>query len=252
MVIVGAPGSTQPSLTPPTAAELLAEQGDWAVTSANTLQLFKPGTWVLRELATSYGDQTVWATASDSAQASYVNGKLQVCYRSEPCASSTQWLMPAGPSYTLVNPPLSQGPSLPSSLSQLLATLNTYATGCIDVAGDGNAVNALANVMFGYANRGGLNGNWFLLLADMPGVTVKQVTDVTGGADLAFSYPFTGGITEVLLNASTGQLVGYSARRRRDGGHEGSEGLRARQLYAGGRSAKACPSAADPPLEEKG
>ena len=31
MVIVGAPGSTQPSLTPPTAAELLAEQADRAV-----------------------------------------------------------------------------------------------------------------------------------------------------------------------------------------------------------------------------
>jgi hypothetical protein len=209
-VIVGAPGSTQPSLTPPTAAELLAEQGDRAVTFTNTLPLLvKPGTWVLRELATSSGDQTVWATADDSAQASYVNGKLQICYRSELCASSTQWLMPAGPSYTLVNRPLSQGPSLPSSLSQQLSTLNTYGTGCTDVAGDCNAVNALANVLFGYANRGGLNGNWFLLLADIPGVTVKQVTDVTGRADLAFSYPFTGGITEVLLNASTGQLAGY-------------------------------------------
>ncbi len=104
-VIVGAPGSTQPSLTPPTAAELLAEQADRAVIFTNTLPPFvRPGTWILRELATSSGDQTVWATADDSEQASYVNGTLQVCSRSAACARSTQWLMPVGPSYTLVNP----------------------------------------------------------------------------------------------------------------------------------------------------
>jgi hypothetical protein len=218
MVVVGAPGSTQPSLTPPSAAELLAEQADRAVTFTNTLPFFaKPSTWVLRELATSSGDQTIWATADDSAQASYVNGKLEVCYRSAPCAKSTQWLMPAGPSYTLVNPPFPLGrppykhlpPSLPQSLPQLLAALNAYRTGCADVAGDCNAVNAMANIMFGYTNRGGLNGDWFLMLADIPGVTVKQVTDVTGQADVAFSFPFTDGITEILFNASTHLLAGY-------------------------------------------
>lgn len=36
MVIVGAPSSTQPSLILPTAAELLAEQADRAVTFTNT------------------------------------------------------------------------------------------------------------------------------------------------------------------------------------------------------------------------
>jgi hypothetical protein len=51
------------------------------------------------------------------------------------------------------------------SLPQLLATLNSYRTGCADVAGDCNAVNAMANVIAGYANRGGPQGNWFLLLA---------------------------------------------------------------------------------------
>jgi hypothetical protein len=218
MVIVGAPGSTQPSLTPPTAAELLAEQADRAVTFTNTPPLFaKPSTWILRELATSSGDQTVWATADDSKQASYVNGKLKVCSRSAACAKSTQWLMPAGPSYTLVNPPFPQGrpsfkdlpPGLPDSLPQLLAALNAYHTGCTDVAGDCNAVNAMANMIAGYANRGGTPGNWFLMLADIPGVTVQQVTDVTGQADVAFRFPFTDGITEILFNAGTHQLVGY-------------------------------------------
>jgi hypothetical protein len=218
MVIVGAPGSTQPSLTPPTAAELLAEQADRAVTFTNTAPLFaEPSTWILRNLATSSGDQTVWATADDSEQASYVNGKLQVCSRSAACAKSTQWLMPAGPSYTLVNPPRPQGrppfkhlpPSLPDTLPQLLALLNTYRTGCADVAGDCNAVNAIANTNFGYVNRGGPQGNWFLMLADIPGVTVQQVTDVTGQADVAFRFPFSDGVTEILLNASTYQLVGY-------------------------------------------
>lgn len=218
MVIVGAPGSTQPSLTPPTAAELLAEHADRAVTFTNTLPLFaKPGTWILRDLATSSGDQTVWATADDSEQASFVNGKLQVCSRSAACAASTQWLMPAGPSYTLVNPPFPQGPppwkhlppGLPESLSQLLAVLNSYHTGCSDVAGDCNAVNAMANIMAGYANRGGLDGNWFLMLAEVPGVTVRQVTDVTGQADVALSFPFTDGITQILFNASSYRFTGY-------------------------------------------
>ncbi|HEV2255454.1 MAG TPA: hypothetical protein VGS06_19950 [Streptosporangiaceae bacterium] len=218
MVIVGAPGSTQPSLTPPTAAELLAEHADRAVTFTNTPSLIvQPSTWVLRDLATSSGHQTVWATADDSEQASFVNGTLQVCSRSAACATSTQWLMPAGPSYTLVNPPIPQGrppfkhlpPSLPDSLPQLLATLNTYATGCTDVAGDCNAVNAMANIIAGYANRGGPQGDWFLMLADIPGVTVQQVTDVTGQADVAFRFPFTDGITEILFNASTYQFAGY-------------------------------------------
>ncbi len=218
MVIVGAPGSTLPSLTPPTAAELLAEQADRAVTFTNARPLFaQPSTWILRELATSSGDQPVWATADDSEQASYVNGKLQVCSRSAACATSTQWLMPAGPSYTLVNPPLPPGrppykhlpPALPESLPQLLAALNTYSTGCADVAGDCNAVNAMANIIAGYANRGGPQGNWFLMLADVPGVTVQQVTDVTGQADLAFRFPFTDDVTEILFNASTHLFVGY-------------------------------------------
>jgi hypothetical protein len=218
MVIVGAPGSTQPSLTPPTAAELLAEQADRAVTFTNTPPLIvEPSTWIVRELVTSSGHQTIWATADDTAQASYVNGKLQVCSRSAACAESTQWLMPAGPSYTLVNPPIPKGPppfkdlppSLPDSLPQLLAALNTYQTGCADVARDCNAVNAMANIIAGYANRGGPQGNWFLMLADIPGVTVRQVTDVTGQADVAFRFPFTDGITEILLRASTHQFAGY-------------------------------------------
>jgi hypothetical protein len=52
-------------------------------------------------------------------------------------------------------------------------------------------------------------GNWFLMLADAPGVTVQQVTDVTGQADVAFRFPFTDGVTEILLGAHTHQLVGY-------------------------------------------
>jgi hypothetical protein len=217
MVIVGAPDSTQPSRTPPTAAELLAEHADRAVTFTDYPSVIaRPRTWVLRELATSSGDQAIWATADDSVQASYVNGRLKVCSRSAGCAKSTQWLMPAGPAYTLVNPPFPTGrptlrqlpPGLPDSLKRLLSVLNTYRTGCGDVAGDCNAVNAMANISFGYLNRGG-HGDLFLMLADIPGVTVRQVTDVTGQADVAFQFPFTDGITQILLNASTYRLAGY-------------------------------------------
>jgi hypothetical protein len=210
MVVVGAPGSTQPSLTPPTAAELLAEQAaeeaNWSVTFADVLPGYVlPSTWILRKLATSSGDQTVWATADDSEQASYVNGRLQVCSRSAPCAKSTQWLMPAGPSYTLVQSPS----TLSETPSQLLTALNAYHTGCADVAGDCNAVNAMANIMAGYGNPDGPQGGWFLMLADIPKVTVQKVTDVTGQADVAFRFPSTDGVTEILLGASTHQFVGY-------------------------------------------
>jgi hypothetical protein len=212
MVIVGAPGSTQPSLTPPTAAELLAEQADRAVSwTVGPGPFVVPGMWIARKLATSSGDTTVWATPDDSEQASYVNGKLQVCSRSAACAKSTQWLMPAGPSYALFNPPYpASDPTLPDTLPQLLALLNTYRTGCTDVAGDCNAVNAIANMISGYVNPTyGTPGDWFLLLADIPGVTVQRVTDVTGQAGVAFRFPFTDGITEILVNASTYQVTGY-------------------------------------------
>ena len=91
----------------------------------------------------------------------------------------------------------------------MLALLNTYRTGCADVAGDCNAVNAMANMIFGYLNRGGTRGDWFLMLAGIPGVTVQRVTDVTGQADVAFRFPFSDGITEILINAGTHQLAGY-------------------------------------------
>lgn len=61
----------------------------------------------------------------------------------------------------------------------------------------------------GYVNNGIAPPSTFLALADVPGVTVQRVTDVTGQADLAFRFPFTDGITEILFNASTYALVGY-------------------------------------------
>jgi hypothetical protein len=92
----------------------------------------------------------------------------------------------------------------------MLATLNTYNTGCADVAGDCNAVNVTANILAGYASYSGLTQPvYFLMLADVPGVTVKQLTDVTGQADVAFRFAFTGGITEILVNASTHLFAGY-------------------------------------------
>jgi hypothetical protein len=219
MTIVGAPGSTRPSLTPPTTAELLAEQADRAVSySSGPPQVIKPGTWIMRKLATSSDDQTVWATADDSEQASYTGGKLQVCSRTAPCAKSTRWLMPAGPSYKLVYPAryflgrpphLHRVPALPQSLPQLLTTLNSYRTGCADVAGDCNAVNAITNILAGYASMWGPQGSWFLMLANVPGVTVRQVTDVTGQHDVALHFPFTDGVTEILFNARTHEFAGY-------------------------------------------
>jgi len=214
-VIVGAPGSTQPDLTPPGPAELLAEQAARGVESipddsTNALALLPSqaygATWVLRQLRTATGSQTVWATGDDSQQASYVDGTLAVCARTAACAASTRWLMPAGPGYSIVMP--QDAPSkLPSSIPQLLATLNSYSTGCADVAGDCNAVNAIVNMAFGYVTQ--IGGSWFLLLASIPGVTVAHLTDVTGQADIALRFPFRDGVTEILFKASDYALVGY-------------------------------------------
>jgi len=209
MVLVAGPGSTQPSAAAPSAAQLLAEQAEQAEAfppGSNGGQLASPGRWILRDLVTSSGDQTVWATADDSEQASYVNGKLRVCARSAACARSTQWLMPAGPAYKTVDP---IPPERTASLPGVLAELNSYSTGCADVAGDCNAVNAIANVATGYGNLFDALDLPFLVLADIPGVTVAHVTDVAGGADIAFRFPFTDGVTEILFNARTYQFAGY-------------------------------------------
>jgi hypothetical protein len=214
-VLVGAPGSTRPSRTPPSPAELLAERATQAVeylpdNSTYALALLPSqaygSIWVLRQLDTPAGSQAVWATGDDSQQASYVDGKLQVCARTAACAASTRWLMPAGPSYPLVMP--KGGPSkLPESIPRLLRTLNSYSTGCADVAGDCNAVNVIVNMAFGYVAN--MPGSWFLLLAGIPGVTVAQLTDVSGQADIALRFPFRDGVTEILFSASDYALVGY-------------------------------------------
>jgi hypothetical protein len=35
------------------------------------------------------------------------------------------------------------------------------------------------------------------------------MTDITGQADVAFRFPFTAGVTEILLGASTYRFAGY-------------------------------------------
>jgi hypothetical protein len=242
-VLVAGPGSTQPDSAPPTAAVTLAAQADAAGTWSK-FPLAPPvaSQWVYRKLVTSSGTQQVWATADDSQQAQDVNGSLDVCARSAACAASTQWLMPAGPSYSLVNPqsfgltpaeikalkalpagqrraelrklrkqlgPVQQQPTLPSTLGPLLTALNGYSTGCTDVSGDCNAVNVIANMLLGYDVPFGTPTTWYLLLGEIPGVTTQNLTDVTGQADVAFEFPYTDGVTAILLNASTYQFAGY-------------------------------------------
>jgi hypothetical protein len=50
---------------------------------------------------------------------------------------------------------------------------------------------------------------WYFSLADVPGVTVQNITDAAGRADVEFSFPFTGGVTGILFDASTFQFAGY-------------------------------------------
>ncbi len=227
-------GSTQPSTAPPSAAEQagehIADNEQWGIDQSKVYHV-TPGQWLYRDLRTHGKDQAVWATADDSEQADYVNGILQMCKRTDPCAASEQWLMPAGPSYTLIhpqyprraNPIVSKGtlpkasnpgtfkqlPTLPEYPRPLLDKLNSYSTGCGDVADDCNAVNVAANVLTGYGNYPSLDASWFMALADVPGVTLQNVTDAAGQHDIEFTFPFTDGVTGILLDASTYQYAGY-------------------------------------------
>jgi hypothetical protein len=40
-------------------------------------------------------------------------------------------------------------------------------------------------------------------------VTLQNVTDTAGRSDIAFRFPFSGGVTGILLDASSYQFAGY-------------------------------------------
>jgi hypothetical protein len=238
-------GSTQPSTAPPSATELAAERIDYYqehLINPPKINSVTPGQWLYRDLRVNGKNSPIWATADDSAQAEYVNGTLRVCQRTDPCAASEQWLMPAGPSYRLIYPPyphpkhalikkymqalkhhakaaspfqqVNRLPTLPHYPQPLLVKLNSYKTGCGDAAADCNAVNVAANVLTGYGNYPSLNATWFYALADVPGVSVQHITNAAGQQDIAFTFPARDGVTAILinarqLNAGTIQYDGY-------------------------------------------
>jgi hypothetical protein len=117
--------------------------------------------------------------------------------------------MTAGPAFTLVDPPTRAGPFLPNDPQALLDKLNTYRSGCPDTAGYCNAVGVIANLFGGYADVGLSSLTWYFSLADVPGVTVRKITDAAGRADVELSFPFTSGVTGILFAASTYQFAGY-------------------------------------------
>jgi hypothetical protein len=205
-VLVAAPGSTVPDSAPPAAAEQLAVRaaeaaGSQLITPGKPPVSTTPGQWIYRELTTGSRTEQVWATADDTEQASIVGasqgaGKLQVCARIAACASSVSWLVPAGPSMHALGQLATQS---------LLATLNRYQTGCADPAGDCNAVAVIAHELTGYVPAGGASPALFLALADVPGVTVQQLS----GGYTALRFPFSSGITGILFSASTGKFAGY-------------------------------------------
>jgi hypothetical protein len=233
-------GSTQEAVAPPSAAEQAAEKITFYEEyeySTPKITSVTPSQWLYRKLSTGGKEQEIWATADDSAQAEYVNGTLQVCQRTDPCASSEQWLVPTGPSYLTLYPPtprssltpaqikqlkaeplkqrqaalrkliaqfrkIKQPPTLPEYPQPLLTALNGYNTGCADVADDCNAVNVAADVLTGYGNYPYLDNSWFLALADVPGVGLEQITDAAGNQDIEFTFPSQDGVTGILVNST--------------------------------------------------
>jgi hypothetical protein len=226
-------GSTQPSTAPPSAAELAAERLVWdGSNSVRPPARYTPDQWLYRDLRTGGTDRQVWATVDDTVQAQYLNGTLRVCQRTDPCAAAEQWLVPAGPSYSLVypGPAFTQAelaklrkeslkqrmaaqqkaqkaakaqPALPEYPRPLLDKLNSYSTGCADVAGDCNAVNVVANMLTGYGNDAYTASSWFLSLADVPGVSVQQVTDSAGQQVTEFTFPAQDGVTGILVSGGS-------------------------------------------------
>jgi hypothetical protein len=217
--LVAGPGSTAADPAPPSPAVLAAEQA--MMTAGNpgpSVTPVDPGQWIYRKLAVNGGSREVWATADDTKQASYAGGNLVTCARSASCASGTTWLMPAGPAYPVVYPSgaAASHPQLPDDPQALLDKLNTYPAGCTDTVAYCNAASVFANMLLGYGNTLLGYGNigvspltWYFSLADVPGVTIKHVTDAAGRADVEFSFPLTSGVTGILFNARTYQFAGY-------------------------------------------
>jgi hypothetical protein len=117
-----------------------------------------------------------------------------------------------GPAYPEVYPgsvALRPRTTLTGDPQALPGKLNTYSTGCTDTASYCNAVDVLANMLIGYSNWDIGPVAWYLSLADVRGVTVKHITDAAGRADVEFSFPFTNGVTGILLDASTYQFADY-------------------------------------------
>jgi hypothetical protein len=217
--LVSGPGRTTADPAPPSQAVLAAEQA--AMTAGNpgpSVTPVDPGQWIYRKLAVNGGSREVWATADDTKQASYAGGNLVTCARSATCAGGATWLMPAGPAYPVVYPSgaAARHPQLPDDPQALLDKLNTYPAGCADTAAYCNAVSVFANMLLGYGNTLLGYGNigvspltWYFSLADVPGVTIKHITDAAGRADVEFSFPLTSGVTGILYNARTYQFAGY-------------------------------------------
>jgi hypothetical protein len=210
--LVSGPGSIQADPAPPSPAELTVGRAATARLGnqkAGLGDIPDPSQWIYRRLGTNSGTREVWARADDTEQAAYVNGTLVTCARSANCARGTKWLMTAGPAFTLVDPPTRAGPFLPNDPQALLDKLNTYRSGCPDTAGYCNAVGLIANLFGGYADVGLSSLTWYFSLADVPGVTVRKITDAAGRADVELSFPFTSGVTGILFAASTYQFAGY-------------------------------------------
>jgi hypothetical protein len=220
--LVSGPGRTAADPAPPSQAMLAAEQATIAVLAAGnpgpSATSTDPGRWIYRKLAAAGGTREIWARVDDTSQASYVHGRLVTCARSASCASGTMWLMPAGPAYPVVYPSgaAARNPQLPGDPQALLDKLNTYPAGCTDTAAYCNAVSVFANMLLGYGNTLLGYGNigvspftWYFSLAEVPGVTIKHITDAAGRADVEFSFPFTSGVTGILFNARTYQFAGY-------------------------------------------
>jgi hypothetical protein len=217
--LVSGPGRTAADPAPPSPAVLAAEQA--MMTAGNpgpSVTPVDPGRWIYRKLAVNGGSREVWATADDTKQASYAGGTLVTCVRSATCTGGATWLMPAGPGYPVVYPSgaAARNPQLPGDPQALLDKLNTYPVGCADTAAYCNAVSVFANMLLGYGNTLLGYGNigvspltWYFSLADVPGVTIKHVTDAAGRADVEFSFPLTSGVTGILFNARTYQFAGY-------------------------------------------
>ena len=190
---------------------------DRAAAAALTGPDIAPGQWVYEKLALinhrthHMSTQELWATADDSAQAGYVNGRLYTEYNGQ-----NETFPPAGLPVMIgffTNEPLAYSAlaSLPgepgaliSRLGKLGAQLPGRVLGCREGATYCDAFQMITQLFSGYVMPPKTAAKLFTAIGDIPGVSVTSVVPGPDGQrGVAFRLQLKTGYQQLILNPVT-------------------------------------------------